>query len=241
MGASLSNDEKFAIESLSSALGGSWRPGEDPPDVYLMQGKVEVAIEISTLAQYVPGKNGVPEPRLSQDMGVLRLCDELNKELGNLIQSDKYVILTLYTPVDKLRKFKNTLKDKLIDIVDAGESEEVSLNISGNKIKVHTVNGKRPSGVKIVGIVANRNSNPNISSNVGFILAHRIQDKTHKCSKVSHRPLWLALFNDYWLASPNSYRQAMKQCSESHPFEKIFLISGNRDVHVIYETFTRTV
>ena len=43
---SLSDDEQFAIESLSSTLGGSWRPGEDPPDVYLMQGKVEVAIEI---------------------------------------------------------------------------------------------------------------------------------------------------------------------------------------------------
>ena len=236
MSISLSDDEQFAIESLSSTIGGSWRPGENPPDVYLMQGKVEVAIEISTLTRHVPGKSGAPEPRLSQDMGVLRLCDELNEELGDLIQSDKYVILTLNAPVDRLRKFKNILKDRLIEIVGIGESEEVSLDISGNNIKVHIVKGQRPSGKKVIGIVANRNSSSNISSNVDFILTHRIQDKTQKCSKVTHRPLWLALFNDYWLAGPNSYRQAMQQYSENHPFEKIFLISGNREVHLIYET-----
>jgi hypothetical protein len=48
----LNKDEGFVIESLSSSVGGSWRPGENPPDVYLIQGKIEVAVEISTLTQH---------------------------------------------------------------------------------------------------------------------------------------------------------------------------------------------
>lgn len=236
MSSLLRDDEQLVMDCLSSTFGGSWRPGEDPPDAYLMQGNAEVAIEISTLTQHVAGRSGTPEPRLSQDMGVLRICDELNEELGDLIQSGKYVILTLHAPVNKLRKFKSILKDRLIEIVNSGTFEEVSLDISGNNIKVHVVKGQRPSGKKVVGIVANQNSNPNISSNVDFILSHRIQEKTRKCSKVTHRPLWLALFNEYWLAEPNSYSHAMKQYSESHPFEKILMISGNREIHTIYET-----
>ncbi len=236
MSSSLSNDEQFVIESLSSKLGGTWRPGENPPDAYLMQGNIEVAIEISTLTQHVTGKSGALEPRLSQDMGVLRLCNELNEELDNLIQPNKYIILTLHTPVDKLRKFKKILKDRLIEIANSGATEDVSSDIKGNIIKVHIVKDLGPSKKKVVCVVVNRNSNPDITLNVNFILSHRVQDKTHKCSNVTHRPLWLALFNDYWLADSNSFEQAMQQYSKVHPFEKIFLISGNREVHLIHET-----
>jgi hypothetical protein len=236
MGGSLNDDEQFVMESLSSSFGGAWRPGEDPPDAYLMQGNVEVALELSTLTQNVVGTTGTLESRLSQDIGVLRICDELDEELGDLIGSASYAILTLHAPVDKLRKFRSILKGRIIEIVNAGTAEDVSLDISGNNVNVHVVKGQRPSGKKVVGIVANQNSNPNISSNVDFILSHRIQAKTQKCSKVTHRPLWLALFNDYWLAELNSYRYAMQQYSERHPFGKILLISGNREVHSIYET-----
>ncbi len=234
MCSSLSNDEKFVIKAVSNSFGGTWRSGEDPPDVYLMQGAVEVAIEISTLTQHVTGKSGTPEPRLSQDMGVIRLCDELNKKIEGSVQPDKYVIITLHAPVDKLRKFKNILKDKLIKIINSGTSDEVQVKINGNDIKVHVVNGQRSSGKKVVGIIANRNSNQNITSNVEFILSHRIQDKTQKCSKVTHRPLWLALSNDYWLAEVDSYKNAMQKYSERHPFDKILLISEKGEVHSIY-------
>ena len=148
MGSSLSEDEQFVIESLSSSLGGSWHPGENPPDAYLRQSNVEVAIEISTLTQYVAGNSRTLKPRLSQDRGVLHICDELNEELGGLIRSDLYVILTLHAPVDKLRKFKSILKDKITEIVNVGVFEKVSLDISGNSVKVHVVKGQRSSGKK---------------------------------------------------------------------------------------------
>jgi hypothetical protein len=79
-------------------------------------------------------------------------------------------------------------------------------------------------------------SHSHISSNVEFILSDRIHEKAVKCLKVTHRPLWLALFNDYWLAEPDSYRVAMRHYSAQHPFEKILLVLGNGEVHSIYET-----
>ena len=232
----LNDDEQFVIESLSSSFGGSWRPGEDPPDAYLMQDNVEVAIEISTLTQHVVGRSDNPEPRLSQDTGVLRICDELNEELGDLVAADRCLILTLHAPVDKQRKFKNKLKSKLVEILNTETLEEFPIEISGNNINVHVVKGQRTSGKKVVGIVANKNSSQHIYSNAKYILFQRIHEKTKKCAKVTHRPLWLALFNDYWLAEPDSYRVAMQQYSERHPFGKILLILGNREVHTIYET-----
>ncbi len=231
----LNEDEEFVIESLSRSVGGSWRPGEDPPDAYLVQGKIEVAVEISTLTQYVPTESGDLEPRLSQDMGILRMCDELNEELSEVIPSGSYVILTLTAPINKLRKFKSILKNKIIEIVNKGDLEQSTFDINEISVKMHFVKGKRPSGKKVIGGVANKNASPHISSNVEFILGDRIQEKTVKCSSVTHRPLWLALFNDYWLAQPDSYRAAMRQYSTKHPFDKIFVISGNRGVDLIYE------
>jgi len=232
---SLNDDEKFVIESLASSLGGSWRPGEDPPDTYLIQGDIEVAIEISTLAQHVTSKHGRPEPRLSQDMGLIRICDELNEELTNLGVSDKYLILQLNAPVDKQRKFKRNLKDKLLEIIKTDIFGKISIDVNGHNIKVDILRGSRPSGKRIIGIIPNKNSCPQLSSNVEYILHQRISEKTKKCDKIIHCPLWLALFNDYWIANSDSYLLAMQKYSELHPFEKILLISGNRKITTIFE------
>ena len=236
MNNSISKDEKFVVEALCSSLGGIWCVGENPPDVYLKQGDTEIAVEISTLTQHVQGKNGVSEPRLSQDSGVLQICEELNNELRDYIQSNQYFILTIHAPIDKLRKFKKSLKKKLIDILNSENIEKTQIEISGTKVSVNLVTGDKPSGKKVVGLVPNENSTAHISSNAAFILNDRILKKTGKCSMVLHRPLWLALFNDYWLADPGTYKHEMQHISEDHPFEKIFIVTGNREVHLIYKT-----
>lgn len=236
MSNSIREEERFVVEALCDSLGGEWRPGEDPPDVYLTNNNSEIAVEISTLTQHVQGKNGQAVPRLSQDSGVLRLCDELDNELRDFIQPDEHISLTLYAPINKLRKFKTKLKENLIEILKSKTTGGIELKIGEKVVKVHIVKGRRPSGKKIVGIVANENSTAHITSNAAFILNDRISKKSEKCSMVQHRPIWLALFNDYWLSEPDTYVNAMKQNQDCHPFEKIFIITGNKKVHLIYET-----
>ena len=88
--------------------------------------------------------------------------------------------------------------------------------------------------------VINRKSDPHITSNAWFILEERIDTKTKKCSSLEFKgPGWLALLNDYFLASDETYNQAIKQMSGSHVFEKIFLISGSRSVAILYDKATQ--
>lgn len=231
----LREDELFVVEALCAEMSCTWNEGEDPPDAYLSYDGTNIAVEISTLTQHVMNNLGEAIPRLSQDAGVIRLCDELDEELGKSISNGHYVILTIHSPIKKIRKFKELLKQQIMASIKQGSESDEIVIIQGNEIRLHVVQGELPSGKRIVGVVANRNSSANISENSEFILRQRIGEKTKTCANIEHRPLWLALYNDYWLADIGSYQQALKNISMEHPFERIFLIDGRKKVYKINE------
>lgn len=232
----LREDEKFVIESLCAKYGGTYRIGEDPPDAYMSLNGNEIAVEISILTQHVVDKSGKTVPRLSQDTGVLRLCDEINEELKSDIPSGVYVLLTISSPLNKIRQTKADLINKIKEIAQKEAPIREVLETNGNKAKIQTILGKRPSGKKVVGVVPNQNSSPDILANVLYILSERINDKVNKCKNIVHGPLWLALFNDYWLAEPDTFELAMEKLSIKHQFNKICLVLGSKEVHTLYET-----
>lgn len=236
MASSLREDEQFVIEALCASYNGTWRIGEDPPDAYMALKGNEVAVEISILTQHVVGISGKSVPRLSQDSGVLRLCDEIDEELKNIMPSGVYILLTISAPLNKIRQTKADLINEIKSLVQKNAPNERVIEINKNKIKIHSISGDRPSGKKVIGIVPNQNSSSDILANVQYILSERINDKVKKCSKVEHRPLWLALFNDYWLAEPDTYELAMNNLTIKHQFEKICLVLRNKEVHNLYET-----
>ena len=236
MEAVLRDDEKFVIESLCAKYGGTYRTGEDPPDAYMSLNGNEIAVVISILTQHVADKLGKPVPRLSQDTGVLRLCDEINEEIKSDIPSGMYVLLTLLSPLNKVRQTKADLIYKIKEIAQKEAPIKEVFETNGNKAKIQTFSGERPSGKKVVGVVPNHNSSPDILGNVLFILNARISDKIIKCQNIVHKPLWLALLNGYWLAEPDTYKLAMKILSIEHSFDKICLVLGSKEVHTLYET-----
>jgi hypothetical protein len=233
---SLREDEHFVIEALCAVYDGTWRIGEDPPDAYIALGKDEVAVEVSILTQHVSNKSGKMVPRLSQDSGVLRMCDEINEKFKNVIPSGIYVHLTISVPLNRMRRTKADLIEEIKGIIKEKAPNERDVEINENKITIRLISGDRPSGKKVLGCVRNQNSEANIPANVQYILAERISDKVKKCSRLIHRPLWLALFNDYWLAEPDTYKLAMRELSIGHPFERICLVLGNKEVYDLYET-----
>ena len=233
MVSSLREDEKFVIEALCATYGGTWRVGEDPPDAYISLDGQETAVEISILTEHVIDKSGKVVPRLSQDSGVIGLCDELAEEFKNLIPSGVYILLTISAPLNKIRKTKAYLIHEIKKIVQRNTATERVVEIYKNRVKIQLISGDRLSGKKVVGIVPNQNSNADILVNARYILNERLNEKTKKCSKIVHRPLWLALFNDYWLAGPDTYKLAMKNLSITHPFDKICLVLGNKQVHTL--------
>jgi hypothetical protein len=87
---------------------------------------------------------------------------------------------------------------------------------------------------KVSAVISNRHSDPNILLNATNILEDRIKMKTEKCKDVRTRPLWLGLFNDYWLADEDTYRRAMSAITAPHYFEKILIVTGDGAVAVLH-------
>ena len=216
--------EKLMIDAVAAEYCGTWTCGEDPPDAYLMIGGREIAIEISTLIQ---------QPRTSDDMGAVGLVGELNLELCGLVPKGVTILLTLSTPmVGKRRKTKaalaNFLREKLVDIQSF--TDETKFDANGNVVSIRPTQG-REGHDKIVGIILPQDSKIDILFNVEQILGTLIARKIKTCATlVGGKPLWLALLNEYPLASAQDYKDVLSQFSTKHPFEKIVLVSRDGTV-----------
>ena len=237
-GTMLRPDEKYCIEAVVASVGGEWSEGEDPPDAYLSIGSDNIAVEISTLTQHVTDDSGGSKPRLSEDSTAIRLCNELDEELKTQIPTGRKVLLILSAPIYSARKLKPRLSEEIISLVERAGEEDITVEreILNNKITIHHFPEDRSSAKKIAGLVQNEKSDADILANAKTILADRIAVKAAKCNPLtSSGPVWLALFNDYWLADIDTYRQAMAQITYEHPFERILVVSGNKSVTVLYE------
>jgi hypothetical protein len=111
------------------------------------------------------------------------------------------------------------------------ETIDVEEDVLGNRIDINLSSCSGPENRKVCAAVINRKSDPHITSNARMILEERIATKTKKCDSLAFKgPVWLALFNDYFLADDETYKQAVGQMSRSHIFDKIYLISENGSV-----------
>ena len=231
----LREDEEFVIGALADFMSGTWAAGEDPPDAYLTFGGKTVAVEISTLNQYVGDHSGKLISRFSQDATALKLIEELNKELSTRLPRNCTVHLSLESPINKKRKFKPLLAKKILELTKhLDDSQPVEYSAFENKVEIHLNSSERPAGDKVVGLVMNQNASADILMNAQFILDDRLAVKDKKCQFLKFGgSLWLALFNDYWLADVETYKQAIARSTVRHRFHKVLLVSGNRSVETL--------
>lgn len=137
--------------------------------------------------------------------------------------------LVLRPPLNDFGMVKRDLEGVIRERIRAGLPES-NFEVHGNKIEISIRSAYRPPGrARLVGIVANRLSDPDILKNAKRTLALRLEEKARRCKKVA-RPMWLALFNDYFLADATTYRQALSGLDIAHDFSRIFLIEGSGKV-----------
>jgi len=235
---SLKPDEEFVKNSLLKYLGETeaWE-GEDPPDLYIRFKGSTIAVEVTRLSPVSFNQDGVAQNRATQDNFGLNVCDELNKVLANDIPSDVALILELYVPVSDPRKYKKELQSYLRALLDQAikEGDRFEHHINGVKVRIFVV-PHREQQKRIRGLVINTTASAHIQLNAQVILAGRIEDKVEKCAKMSFDgPLWLALFNDYFLADKNTYIQAIQSIKVAHNFDRIYLIMDTGDVELLYK------
>lgn len=237
----LKPDEKFVQKCLLKHLDCSKttsREGEDPPDIYIETEGETIAVEITRLSPVSFASDGGVQNRHSQDYFGLNLCNDLNEQFKDDVPQDVNIILTLYIPVENTRKYKKDIYSYLENIlassIKVGDRSETT--IAGSLIKTVVVPRHDHAQKRIGGVIVNNNSSAHILSNTEVILADRISDKVEKCKKIKHEgSLWLALFNDYWLADHNTYSRALKNIHVHHSFDKIFVVSDQGLVNKLYE------
>lgn len=237
----LKPDEIFVqnclLKHLEPATTSSWE-GENPPDIYIETEGETVAVEITRLSPVSFASDGGVQNRHSQDYFGLNLCDDLNEQFKDDVPPEVNITLTLHVPVDNTRKYKKEiysyLDHMLTNGIKVGDRSETT--IAGSLIKTVVVPRHDLAQKRIGGVIVNNNSSAHILSNAEVILADRISDKDEKCKNIKHRgSLWLALFNDYWLADHNTYSRALKNIHVHHSFDKIFVVSDQGIVSRLYE------
>ncbi len=212
--------------------------GEDPPDIYLFLNGTTIAVEISTLSFVSFDKKGNLQNRNTHDSFGLRVCEEINAELSADISQELSIYLNLYMPVDNPAKFKKLLLKVLRNFLFSNPKFDIyqTIEINGSVVGVivskdYFLPGKRDN--KILCFFNDKYSTANILENAKATLSERILNKNHKCSHLNNNILWLALLNDYFLASPDTYRRAFNQLEIKHIFHKILLINSDGSVYNI--------
>lgn len=234
-------EERFVLSRIVESLGGansvSSAEGEDPPDAYVTVGDTKCLLEITQLSQFVIGKNGTIESRLTQDMFGLRLLNELDLEFRESVPEDKSLLIHLKIPVAKPAKFKAQLRKVVGEIVAGGEYPEnwKVLNIEGAKARILAISRDATERKRVIGFVENANSSADILANARIILDNRISIKNEICGSLPFQgPKWLGLFNQYWLADVDTYRTAFERSEVIHNFERIFFVQDTGEVHVLH-------
>jgi len=229
----MSPSEEFVMGSLQCVVGGSYSDGEDPPDAILQLKSDKIGVEVSTLVQRITGDCGVTVSRHSVDAPAINFANDLNEEMSSVIPDDRFVLIIVPTPINDVRNTKEQTRLEILNRLQFGVTEG-DIQICGNTISVHIYEGIRLSRKKVIGAVTTRNSSADIRLNAKTTLRERIEAKSKKWTQ--RRDLngyWLALFNDYWLADFKTYELAYKELGLEHPFDRIYIINGGGDCHLL--------
>jgi hypothetical protein len=231
-------DEKFVADCLVKSLNAKMAcEGEDPPDIYLDFGSERIAVEITRLSPVSFDEDGNMQNRLSQDSFGINICNDLDLSLRDEVPPKVDILLTLYVPVENPKKYKKELKEFMRHFIKKGikASDKEEAEIAGSRVGISVIPNRDHSEKKIVGGIVNTNSNAHILVNAQATLAERVYDKVNKCKEIKHKgPVWLALFNDYWLADHDTYAQAISMLDMSHYFERIYVVMDTGFVRKIY-------
>ena len=147
---------------------------------------------------------------------------ELDDHFSRTFPSDVSVFLMLGVPLKNIRETKKHLISE-IDLFIASDAAGHEALICENRISFSRIKDMRCS---MAAGYANRHSSSNITENAKALLADRIVAKSVKVRRTSsEEEYWLALFNHYWIARPDSYQVAYKTLNLEHEFDKVFVIT----------------
>jgi len=220
--------------------------GEDPPDFYVLYNGKKILLEVTRADPIFVDEKGVGN-RNTSDISLIRLCNKLNVELGSKIDSQKTLCLSINGPINNFSKFKKSLNQKIWSIVnDRNQLENlynvpVNINIENESIQINIIDST-PENKRICGFIGVASSKNvfNICRQASLILDQRIAEKEKKMEYINGLKWlgekWLAILNDYFLASSETYIRAIEENKTPHTFSKILLVEEECRVTEIFNS-----
>lgn len=220
-------EEEFVGRALATHLAPgqalAMRPGEDPPDLYLTIDGEEIAVEVTRLVESTIDPKGTIANRTSEDQFGIYMIERLDKQLGPLIPADRSLFIAIKVPVADPTKFRRALEAEVTAFASQPlMAEPAERTIAGVETRVQVIPA-RQSGARIVGTVENAHSSADIGFNARRALLDRITVKSALCARIPGKR-YLALYNDIWLASPETYLAEARTLEIAHGFDKVFAV-----------------
>lgn len=239
-GLTLKGSEPFVTKSLQNYFTNVnkdvyFEEGEDPPDIYFYINGTKISIEITNLDE-----NSLTD-RKTIDSGYLSFFNRLNSEFDSLINEGVQFHISFEHNFSKVKNIHREFVNYLKHIIKKNEfmiGMKIKDSIADVKFSI-SISETSKDEKKIVGAVISSAERIGVSLNemALCIVKNRINDKKEKCKNVK-KPIWLALFDNYYDKYTNFetqdhiefYEDVLKDVVDFGIFDKILIVFRNKDI-----------
>jgi hypothetical protein len=232
----LRKQERAAIEVVARHFSATWEKGDGgSPDVYVTIAGKRSAVEVTAMKQRFAEQGVVAKPRLRFDRVALRLVQDLQTGLSELVPDGEAVVLTVTAPIRLPSKTAAALESKIRDCLARRSAPvEVKDTIHGNQIRVRLVKCVSRRMSKVIGFVHNPDSDPDVLFDITLSLIERIGAKARKGAPAgSADDRWLVLAGDERFSYVEPYRHVYSQLSNPTDFKKILMVLADGRIETL--------
>jgi hypothetical protein len=226
----LRKQEQAAIEAVARHFSAHWEESHDTSGACLSIDGKKIAIEVATLRQRIEGRTAVPKPRLRLDRTVHAVITRLQARLRESVPDGATVIFTLTAPIRLPAKTVESLED-IIRPCLARRATNIRRKdtVHGNKIQVWVVRSGSLRTSKVVGLVHNPDTDPDMLLHMTQSLLQRIGAAADAHRSASRQERWLVLIMAGGNPHVGIYQQVYRQLSLPTDFSRILLVfTGGR-------------
>jgi len=230
----LRKQEQAAIEAVARHFSATWEKTEHTSIAYISIAGKRIAVEVTTVKQRLADRTDLAKPRLRFDKVARRLITRLQVALREAVPDGTTVILTITAPIRLPSKTAEALEHNIracvIRACVARRSTQVQYEdtIHGNQIRIRLVKSSSRLISKVIGLVHNPDSDPDMLLHVTQSVLLHIGAAADRSTR-SARERWLVVIVEGGFSHVEAYRQVYAQLSIPTDFTKILMVfAGDR-------------
>jgi hypothetical protein len=204
-----------------------------------MIARKRIAIEVTTIKQRLAARDGVSKPRLRFDRVALGLVRRLQAALSEAVPEGKTVIVTITAPIWQPSKTASALEDIIRRCLARRSAAleapvEAKDRIHENQIRVRVLKGGSRRASKVIGIVHNPDSDPEVLLDMTQALIEGLGAKSGEGGPArSAGNRWLVLAGEHLPSYIDTYRQVYSQLAIPTRFKKILMVLARGQVETL--------